>query len=73
MGKIIDKIKAIKQHHHVKKLISFSMQEYANDSDVIFHVNQLIDEFRVSPKFYDAIHGVNTTEEMMNSAVSVTD
>lgn len=66
MGKITERIETIKQHHHANRLRKDVIRESADDPDVVFH--------DTAPKpFYHALHGVNSTEEMMNSAVPVTD
>ena len=65
MKNITRSIKSVRQHYHANRLRAASKRQYAADPGVVFH-NDLI-------KPSGAIHGVNTTEEMMNSAVPVAD
>lgn len=65
MGKITERIEEVRQHYHANRLRAAAVREYADDPDVMLHVN--------APESHDATHGVNTPEEMTHSAESSTD
>ena len=65
MGKVQERVETTRQRYHARRLRAAAVREYADDPDVVFH--------DVAPEGHDAVHGINTAEEMMHSAEPITD
>lgn len=66
LNSVLDRLKALPQHHAERKLTKEVMAEYANDSTVEFE--------QFNPRQENAPHGINTPDEMaVTDAESVAD